>query len=119
MAAAIAVDSARHRQPVGAGGDDVAVVQRAIGIEIGNGLGLTAVGIENRSVGLGAVERTASGAIALGGDGQSVGAGGDHRAIEQRAVGAAIDYRLGAAAIRIDRDDIGVGAIEGAGTGSV
>src|SRR5204862_266043 len=116
----VAVDVALrgHRQAVGAGGDDGAADQAIAGAEVGDGFGPAAVGIEHGGVAAVMVD-AAAGGIGLRGDGQAVGAGGGDDAAEQRAVPAGIADGLGAAAVGVDRDDVGMGAVELAAAGGI
>src|SRR5262249_44688922 len=99
-AVAVQVASNRHRLAVGAGGCDGAVRQRAGDVEVRQRLGLAAVGIVHGHVGLHLVERAGAIMVELQLLRQPVGAG--------RAEGL-----VGKAAVRVERLDVDRGRAVG------
>ena len=91
----------RLRQSIGAGRDDRLVAQRVVRVEVGDRLGLAAVRIEQRDVGLGLVEAAGTRRILLGGRRQPARAGRNDQLVPERAVSIEIRDRAGPAAVRI------------------
>src|SRR5262249_56980126 len=63
----------RRRQAVGAGGDDGLVLQRAVGVAVGDGLGAAAVGVDDGDVGARDIERAVAVDVALRRGRQAIG----------------------------------------------
>ena len=104
---------------IGAGRGHDLVAQRAVGVAVGHGLSRAAVGIEHADVGPRLVERPRPGMVPLGRDGAAVGAGRDHGAVAQRAVGVHLRRRADGAAVRIDHGGLVSGEVDRAVAGRV